>query len=295
MRKSHLISLFIVFIAVSVLILVQAFSGESSEPILSAPTRSPVVATPTLTPTTKPTSTPTATPEPSVPRPEVDVSQYANLSTQYEKEGWYGGQFDSMAALKNTSAFWKKAEGDDQALYLTFNLGTLSKETDILDTLKSAGVKATFFVPTNYLELNKDHVDDAKHVLKRIVEEGHTVGILGQHKIVSELSAQEFCDALWEIEELYQTYAGKANRVKYYRARRVSPRDIALAEAMGYEIALYTCSITVDHSDHITLMKNNAYDGTIFYMDASQGVSKDLGAFMTYAKNAGFTFFALEQ
>lgn len=63
-----------------------------------------------------------------------------------------------------------KAQYQENTVYLTFDDGPSSNTKKVLDVLKEQGVKATFFVCPN-----KDGSDKA--LLKRIVDEGHTIGV----------------------------------------------------------------------------------------------------------------------
>ena len=59
---------------------------------------------------------------------------------------------------------------DDGKIYLTFDLGYENGYTEkILDSLKANNVKATFFV-------TMDYVKEAPEIVRRIIDEGHTVG-----------------------------------------------------------------------------------------------------------------------
>ena len=62
------------------------------------------------------------------------------------------------------------AETDVHKVYLTFEDGPSENTADILDVLKEKGVQATFFVTAQEGEA-------AQELYKRIVEEGHTLGI----------------------------------------------------------------------------------------------------------------------
>lgn len=61
---------------------------------------------------------------------------------------------------------------DSRAIYLTFEGGPSKYTEDILDYLKSANQKATFFV-------NGQDISGNESILKRIVNEGHTIGVCG--------------------------------------------------------------------------------------------------------------------
>ena len=58
----------------------------------------------------------------------------------------------------------------DKTVYITFDDGPSPLTTKILDTLKTQGIKATFFVVG-------EQIDKYPEILKRIVNEGHAVGI----------------------------------------------------------------------------------------------------------------------
>jgi peptidoglycan/xylan/chitin deacetylase (PgdA/CDA1 family) len=63
-------------------------------------------------------------------------------------------------------------ESTEKIAYLTFDDGPNIKNTNqILDTLKEYGIKATFFV------IYTGDSEEMKAVYRRIVEEGHTIGI----------------------------------------------------------------------------------------------------------------------
>lgn len=69
---------------------------------------------------------------------------------------------------------------EEKRIYLTFDDGPSTVVTGrILDTLKEEGVKATFFVVS-------DRVHGREETLRRIVREGHTVGV---HSASHEYSA----------------------------------------------------------------------------------------------------------
>ena len=72
----------------------------------------------------------------------------------------------------NTSTTTEKKKSNEGVIWLTFDDGPSANITPkVLDILKKENVKATFFV-INYSDSNE-------HLLKRIVEEGHTIGIHG--------------------------------------------------------------------------------------------------------------------
>ena len=72
----------------------------------------------------------------------------------------------------NTLATTEKKKSTEGVIWLTFDDGPSANITPkVLDILKKENIKATFFV-INYSDSNE-------HLIKRIVEEGHTIGIHG--------------------------------------------------------------------------------------------------------------------
>ena len=66
------------------------------------------------------------------------------------------------------------------AIYLTFDDGPSSDVTvRILDTLKANGIKATFFIC--------DYDEDKLPIIKRMIDEGHTIGIHGYSHDYSQI------------------------------------------------------------------------------------------------------------
>jgi len=117
-------------------------------------------------------------------------------------------------------------------VYLTIDDGPSAHTQDILDILERYGVKATFFVVGN-------ESDSAKEALKRIVEDGHTLGMHSySHKygeIYASLDnfAKDFAklrDYLYEVTgvqcSIYRFPGGSSNTVK--------SRTIEMAEFARY-------------------------------------------------------------
>lgn len=61
-------------------------------------------------------------------------------------------------------------ESEKPVVYLTFDDGPSANTATVLDILKANNIKATFFVVNNDIE-------EHQHLYKRIVDEGHTLGI----------------------------------------------------------------------------------------------------------------------
>ncbi|MBE6939712.1 MAG: polysaccharide deacetylase [Ruminococcaceae bacterium] len=97
---------------------------------------------------------------------------------------------DATAAVKNT-------------IYLTFDDGPSVRTDEVLDILKEAGVKATFFVTGKTGE-----ADIAR--LKRIVEEGHTIGMHTYTHNYRQIyaSVEAFLEDMYQVFQLVKENTG---------------------------------------------------------------------------------------
>lgn len=98
----------------------------------------------------------------------------------------------------------------EKKVYLTFDDGPSSSTNEILDILKAYDVKATFFV------LGK--TDEASRELyRRIVAEGHTLGMHSYSHVYSEIyqSEERFTEDLSKLQEYLYEVTGIWSR--YYR------------------------------------------------------------------------------
>lgn len=120
---------------------------------------------------------------------------------------------------------------DDKVIYLTFDAGFENGNTPaILDALKKHNAPAVFFVVGNFLETSPE-------LVKRMVEEGHTVGNhTYHHPDMSQISDMEsFAKELGEVEKLYQEITG-TEMVKFYRPPqgKYSSKNLQMASELGY-------------------------------------------------------------
>ena len=90
------------------------------------------------------------------PNPEISVPSYE-----------YQAKYPDLYVENNS---FVKTENDRPVIYLTFDDGPSHNTTQVLDILKANNIKATFFVVNS-------NIDGHEALYRRIVEEGHTIGI----------------------------------------------------------------------------------------------------------------------
>jgi len=125
---------------------------------------------------------------------------------------------------------------EEKRVYLTFDDGPSDDAGAILDVLKEKNVKATFFMVIN---------DKSRQsIIKRMVDEGHTLGIHSVSHVYSEIYADldSFIEDVQTVHDLLYDMTGQD--VKLYRfpggsSNRVS--DVPVDECIAYlEEAGYT-------------------------------------------------------
>ena len=161
------------------------------------------------------------------------------LETSAESSGW-GLSFQekgkrpsgnaSIEDLKKYNAYYA-ADTEEKVIYLTFDCGYENGYTPaILDALKKHQVSATFFVVGNF-------VTDQPELIKRMTEEGHTVGNhTFSHPDMSRISSKEaFSKELQQVEEAYQSITGKP-MTRFYRPPQgiYNTSNLQMAQEMGY-------------------------------------------------------------
>jgi len=111
-----------------------------------------------------------------------------------EAEAWaeppYAGLYPDFYAPQELQANVRESG----VIYLTFDDGPSERTTEILDILKEKNVKATFFVVGSKDEYQKD-------LLRRIVEEGHTLGMHSYSHVYSKIyaSVEDYLADMYQI------------------------------------------------------------------------------------------------
>lgn len=148
---------------------------------------------------------------------------------------------------------------DDKVIYLTFDAGFENGNTPaILDALKKHNAPAVFFVVGNFLETSPE-------LVKRMVEEGHTVGNhTYHHPDMSRISDMEsFAKELGEVEKLYQEITG-TEMVKFYRPPqgKYSSKNLQMASELGYHTFFWSLAY-VDWIQNQQPTKEQAFEKLI--------------------------------
>jgi peptidoglycan-N-acetylmuramic acid deacetylase len=176
-------------------------------------------------------------------------------------------------------------------IYLTFDIGTITKEVEeTLDILKKKNVKTIFFI-------TDEIVDNSPELLFRIIEDGHTLGNHTMtHKSLPDLSKQELIYELEELNKKVFNLTGK--KMKYFRTPMGNFSEKVLMEInnLGYKTAFWSYAYN-DYDNSLEREENYTYNkvmtyhhnGAIILMHAAAPCNvKDLERVIDELRNKGY-------
>lgn len=234
-------------------------------------------------------------------QPAVGVSTSAtvNWGLSFQDEGKTPVGNASAEELKKYDAYYA-GPSDQKVIYLTFDAGYENGYTPaILDALKKHNAKATFFVVGNYIETSPD-------LVKRMVEEGHTVGNhTYHHPDMSKIGDMDsFKKEIESLEELYRTTTGQ-EMVKFYRPPqgKYSQQNLKMAQQLGYKTFFWSLAY-VDwytdkqptHEEAFDKLMKRIHPGAIVLLHSTSKTNAEiLDELLTRWENEGYTFGTLDQ
>ncbi len=187
-----------------------------------------------------------------------------------------------------------------KVLYLTFDAGYENGCTEkILDVLQKHEVKAAFFLVGNYIEHNAD-------LVRRMVEEGHTVGNHTMHhpdmSKISDFSA--FQKELEDLEKLYFEVTGQ-EMPKYYRPPQgiYSEENLRMAQKLGYKTVFWSLAYVDWNNDAqpsaeyaFSKLLPRTHNGAVVLLHSTSRTNADiLDELLTKWKAMGYRFGTMEE
>ncbi len=191
------------------------------------------------------------------------------------------------------------APTEEKKLYLTFDAGFENGNTGpILDALKKHGVKAVFFLVGNYFETQPE-------LVKRMVEEGHTVGNhTYSHPDMSKIADRaSFQNELEKNAELYRKLIGR-EMPKLYRPPqgKFCESNLKMAQELGYTTVFWSLAY-VDWYENDQPTREEAFSkllprvhpGAVVLLHSTSKTNGEiLDELLTKWEEAGYTFGDLE-
>ncbi|MBS7240361.1 MAG: polysaccharide deacetylase family protein [Acetatifactor sp.] len=200
----------------------------------------------------------------------------------------------SIDEMKKYDAYYM-AEGEEKVLYLTFDCGYENGNTGaILDALKKHNAPAAFFVVGHFLET-------APELVKRMVEEGHTVGNhTYHHPDMSKLSDEaSFRKEVEGVSEKYKEITG-TDMAMYYRPPqgKYSTENLQMAKDLGFSTFFWSLAYVdwnVDkqpsREDAMKKLTSRVHPGAIVLLhNTSKTNGEILDELLTKWEEMGYTF-----
>ncbi len=227
------------------------------------------------------------------------VAQAENWGLGFGEAGTTPTGNVSAEKLKEYDTYYV-GDTTEKVIYLTFDAGFENGNTEpILDALKKHNAKGTFFIVGHYLET-------APELIKRMVEEGHTVANhTYNHPDMSKISDKEsFAKEMQDVEALYKEITGE-EMTKYYRPPqgKYSTSNLEMAKELGYKTFFWSLAY-VDWYQDDQPTHDEAYDklltrihpGAIVLLHStSQTNGEIMDELLTKWEEMGYTFGTLEE
>lgn len=178
--------------------------------------------------------------------------------------------FFDQAVLVRRNTFYK-ADVAEKVVALTFDDGPSAIWTPkILDALKVAGVKATFFMLGKYVQKDPD-------AAKRVAAEGHEIGNhTYDHHVLLYYTDAELAEEVRQAEEVIRDVTGVTTRLFRPPKAWVTENEKRELRDLGYEVVLWTLNskdwVTFDDKYMIRYIVKNINPGDIILFHDNGGV-----------------------
>lgn len=180
----------------------------------------------------------------------------------------------------------------DKVIYLTFDEGYENGYTSaILDTLKSSGTKAVFFVTYDYCR-------SAPDLVKRMIDEGHTVGNHSySHPSFPKCSEKTVNEEVTLLHDYVKENFNYEMTLFRFPKGEFSEKTLALVQKLGYTSVFWSfayqdwdVSQQPAASEAFETVTSATHSGGIFLLHAVSKANADaLGDIIDYWKNNGYT------
>lgn len=235
----------------------------------------------------------------------TSISAYSSSNNEDRELNWYYAKSKEKGQIpdapKESTQFLKTCGGyflgdtSSKVLYLTFDEGYEKGHTgDILDTLKELNVPAAFFVV-------KPYIDSQPELVKRMVNEGHTVCNHSSHhpSMASITNDEKFNKEITDVEEAYKDLIEK-DMPKFFRPPmgKYSKDSLKKTQNLGYKTIFWSFAykdwlINDQPSESYSIKKieDGAHPGGIMLLHAvSKTNSKVLKTVISDLQTQGYEF-----
>ena len=228
-----------------------------------------------------------------------EVLSAENWGLGFGTEGTQPTGTASAEELKEYNAYYV-GDAEEKKIYLTFDCGYENGNSSaILDALKRHNAPATFFVVGHFLE-------SAPEMVKRMVEDGHTVGNHTYHHYdMSKISdSAVFRKEMDDVRTLFQETTGTEGAM-YYRPPqgKYSEANLQMAKELGYKSFFWSLAY-VDwyqdqqptHEEAFKKLTGRIHPGAIVLLHNTSSTNAEiLDELLTKWEEMGYSFGSLDQ
>lgn len=233
------------------------------------------------------------------PARETSAEAYENWGLSFPNKGERPVGNADISELSALNAAYCE-DTNEKVIYLTFDCGYENGNTEsILDALKKHNAPAAFFIVGTFLRDNPD-------IVKRMVEEGHTVGNhTWHHPDMSSISTESaFREELESVESLFEETTGQ-KMSPYYRPPqgKFSTANLQMAKDLGYSTFFWSLAY-VDWYEDDQPTKEEAFEkllgrihpgAVILLHNTSSTNAQILDELLTKWEEMGYHFAPLSQ
>lgn len=228
-----------------------------------------------------------------------EVLSAENWGLGFGTEGTQPTGTASAEELKEYNAYYV-GDAEEKKIYLTFDCGYENGNSSaILDALKRHNAPATFFVVGHFLE-------SAPEMVKRMVEDGHTVGNHTYHHYdMSKISdSAVFRKEMDDVRTLFQETTG-TEMAMYYRPPqgKYSETNLQMAKDLGYATFFWSLAYVDWYQDNqptkeeaFQKLLGRIHPGAIVLLHSTSSTNAEiLDELLTKWEEMGYTFGTLEE
>lgn len=228
----------------------------------------------------------------------VIVSEESNWGLGFSQPGMAPTGNATADELKKYDAYFI-GDSNKKDIYLTFDAGYENGQTEkILDALKKYNAPATFFLVGNYLKTAPD-------LVKRMIEEGHTVANhTYNHPNMSKISNKDaFAAEMVAMEVAFEELTGK-ELTKFYRPPQgiYSTENLKMAQELGYDTFFWSLAYVdwlndkqPSKEDAFKKLLGRVHPGAIVLLHSTSKTNGDImDELLGKYQEMGYTFGKLE-
>ena len=232
---------------------------------------------------------------------QVIRGKYASVQKNYYAGGAADASGQPISCTKFEEAF-HALFGDGIHIYqrdrsssaLTFVLVNEYGLTDtVLDNLSNQGVMASFFVNRSYAEKNPG-------IIRRIIDEGHTLGSLGAtfpDAGFSGLSLEDQMESALSLQNYVKDNFGYDMKYFNYVHDDYTEQSLALLTQMGYQVVFYSVkyadydpNASINTDEFLETMKKWVHPGVVYnFHTTNQATLSVVPQLVSYLRDSGYT------